>query len=117
MTRAQFIHKVKADLGAQRRQVFLLLGLITVFGMIGRWLVNRGGDQLLRVGSLELWLLLALTVLITGVAVFGLRLTGRALVRCPHCRKCLGGFPAQVVVGCGCCGFCGERIIDGLEEG
>jgi len=117
MTRTQFIQRVNADLRAQRRQVYLLMGLIIVFGMMGRWLVNRGSDQLLRVGSPELWLLLALTVLITGVAVFGLRLTGRALLRCPHCRRYLGGLPAQVVVGCGCCGFCGGRIIDELEKG
>jgi hypothetical protein len=112
MTRQEFIKLVKADLKAQRRQVMLLMGLVLIFSLVGMSLVNRASDQILHLRSQELWLLLALTVLVAALAVVGLRLTGKALLRCPHCRKCLGGISSQVVVACGRCGFCGMQIID-----
>src|SRR5678815_3823270 len=115
MTRPEFIQLAKTDLKRQNRQAVLLMGLMSMFALAGGTLVNHVGDEILRLNSPQLWLLMALTVIVLVLAVLGLRITSKNLLRCPHCRKCLGGYAAQVVVGCGCCGFCGERIIDDTE--
>ena len=116
MTREEFIKLVKRDLQAQFRQCGLLVGLICALGLVGTAVVNRADDQPLRLDSPALWTLLAITLLFAGLAVVGFRLTGRSLLRCPHCHKCIGGVSAQVVVGCGRCGLCGGRIIDEPES-
>ena len=112
MTRQEFIKLVKADLKAQLHQCGLLMGLVLVFGWVGVQLVRSGDDRLFRVDSPEMWLLLASALVVSVAAVVGLRLTSSRLLRCPHCQKCIGGISAQVVVGSGRCGLCGEKLID-----
>lgn len=112
MTRQKFIDLVKADRKAQLRQVGVLMALILVFAVLGVNLVKQAEEKLLRLDSPQLWILISFAVVVAVLAVLGLRLTGKALLRCPHCQRCLGGLPAQVVVGSGRCGFCGEQVIE-----
>jgi hypothetical protein len=112
MTRSDFIKLVKADQRAQLWQVGSLMGAFVVFGGLGSAAVRCWGEQMLRPNRPYFWLLAGLT-LIFGVAAIGIvRVGNKFLLKCPHCCKCLGGFPAQVVVASTRCGFCGERIID-----
>lgn len=112
MTRVEFIQLVKDDQRAQIRQVVWLMGAIATFGGVTAWLAKRWEEQLLDPGQPYLWLMCGLAMAFVGVAVAVVRIGNKSLLKCVHCRKCLGGFPAQVVVASGRCGFCGQRILD-----
>ena len=112
MTRGDFIKLVKADQHAQFRQVVWLMGVVAIFGGLGAWLAKRWEEELLRLDRPYLWLMCGLALLFVGAALVVLRVGDKFLLKCPHCRKCLGGFAAQVVVASCRCGFCGERILD-----
>ena len=69
-----------------------------------------GADQGENTGRFALLLFSAGGVALAGVVV-AFRKLGRGLARCPHCRAYLGGLSSQVVIACGRCGSCGERLL------
>jgi hypothetical protein len=112
MTRDQFIQLAKEDTRVQLCQMVALMVVIAVFGSAASWMTARWEGQLFTPGTPYLWILCGWAILGIVAAVGAVRTGGKSLLRCPHCRKCLGGIPAQIVVASRRCGHCGEQIID-----
>ena len=112
MTRQEFIKLVKADVNAQLRQVAVLMVVIISFGAVVGWVIRRWENEIINRSPILLWILVGLTACFFVTAMFAIRFSNQLLLKCPHCRKLLGGFSSQVVVASGNCGYCGQRIID-----
>lgn len=112
MTRKKFIQLTRKDLRAQLRQVVYLMVVIASFGGLGAVLVKRWEDQMLQIDRPFFWVLVGLGLLACAAAAGVVRVGDKHMLKCPHCRKCVGGVSSQVVVASGRCGFCGERIVD-----
>lgn len=112
MTRQEFIKLAKADLRTQYFQIGALWVVFVLFSAAGAFLLKRWENEISNHSSVHLGMLAGLAAGFCVVAILTLRRSSKKLLKCPHCRKPLGGFPSQVVVASSNCGHCGQRIID-----
>lgn len=107
MTRSEFIQKNRTGLEKSSRLLFCglaLMGLcLLVAAAFGTYLIKEG---IVGFGVVLFFVLVVLSTFAQG--------------RPPRCRSCgkrLEGFPSQIAVATGHCGFCGELAFDdGKEE-
>lgn len=114
MTRQEFIRKVKEDQRVQVLQIALFGVVVVSSGAVLSLLFFRWQEAIMAGSALPTGILAGVTAAWCVAAVLSVRFGSQKLLRYPHCRESLGGFPAQVVVASGNCGRCGQRIIDQL---
>ena len=118
MTRKEFIQRTRTDWRKELVRCLVSLVMIGLFGCLMIQLDNywawHGGPN--NPKSLELWLVIGLTIGWAIVIAKMLMVTSKNQLKCPHCKKPFIGFAKQVVIGSCRCGFCGEQVIDEQSE-